>query len=171
MRFAVLIFVTALTVSCHSKRELQSREVSVVTASPPISKAPPGAGVAQVAGYRLQLENRDGRCVLSYDGQGIHGVIDEGLRAPCEFARKGPTDDIQSYSYKDRGLSKTVVIIIGGPADAAQRDKWMPMGCGTSTQNISLRSKSVRASPVGGPNFTACPSDGLDEVFFGANSV
>ena len=138
--------------------------LSVLTFSQP---QPPEAGKAQARGYSLQLQNRNGDCVLTYAGH-HEGEINMGLPAPCEFVRdhKGLP---KFHSYKNRLGKYTVLIVTGGPIDPSKSDAFMRDGCGTQIQAILLLRSGVSVSKVVGGNGTGptvCPSYGLDEKVF-----
>ena len=125
----------------------------------------PKAGQVHVRGYELQLQNREGKCILTYVGHRKKGDIELGLLAPCEFVRDNKGSP-QFYTYKGHG-NPTVLIITGGPIDTTRRDSLMKDGCGTQIQVISLRQSSVKSSKVISDGPTVCPSQGLDEKVFG----
>jgi hypothetical protein len=124
---------------------------------------------AQVKGYDLQLQNRDGKCVLVYAGHQKKGEMTLGISAPCEFVRdkKGAP---RNYTYKNKkvyGGYYTVVIVTGGPLDRTKSDAFMTDGCGTEVQALILQSNKVpviKRITKDGP--TVCPTSGLDEMVY-----
>ena len=81
----------------------------------------------EVASYKVQMEVRDGKCVLNYDGP-FKGQVETGLLAPCEFLRD-PAGKIRFRELKNTkqngGGSYSVVVMIGGPpANEGHSDKY-----------------------------------------------
>jgi hypothetical protein len=126
-------------------------------------------GKAKVASYQLHVEERSGKCILSYEGP-YKGEISMTVPPPCEFVRDH-TGAAQHFRYKNRRRSIRgyfeVILIVGGPTEKSRSDRLMKEGCGTQTQAVSLSSRGVVAGAVGS-GVLVCPTDGLDEKFFGS---
>ena len=141
---------------------------TLALAGQPLSKN----GEAEVRGYSLSLKNRDGKCVLSYEGRGRQGEFTMGLPAPCEFVRdhKGAPQVRSYYNKKVYGGPYSVLIVTGGPIDTSQSDQFMKDGCGTQIQAVMVRTsgviikKTVLGANRSGP--TVCPSAGTDEKVY-----
>jgi len=121
----------------------------------------------EVASYKVQIDVREGKCVLTYDGP-HQGQVQTELSAPCEFSR-GHKGVIKHYEYKNRGSgggSYSVILLIGGPVYPSRSDSFMKNGCGTEVQPISLSPRGVAMGSLGTLLF-ACPSEDLDEKIFG----
>jgi hypothetical protein len=128
-----------------------------------------GSGDVEVAFYQLHIEKRTGKCILKYDGR-LKGEITLAVPSPCEFVREPATGKAQHFRYEKRKRNGRrffeTILVVGGPLDKHRSDKFMKEGCGTQIQAVSLSSKGVAAGAVGS-GVIVCPSDGLDEKFFG----
>jgi hypothetical protein len=132
----------------------------------------PENGKAGVRGYALALENREGKCVLTYEGRGRKGEYTMGLPAPCEFVRdyEGAPQVHSYYNKKVYGGQYSVLLVTGGPLDESLSDQYMRDGCGTQIQAVMVRASGVivRKTVLGenrsGP--TICPSAGTDEKIY-----
>lgn len=126
------------------------------------------SGRVEVASYQLRIEERAGKCILKFNGS-RKGEITLAVPPPCEFVRDG-IGAAQHFRYKNRkrngGGYFDVILVVGGPTEKGRTDKLMKDGCGTQTQALSLSSRGVAEGAVGS-GVIVCPSDGLDEKFFG----
>lgn len=131
-------------------------------------QSPAESGKVEVASYQLRIEELAGKCVLKFGGP-RKGEIILAVPPPCEFVRDR-TGAAQHYRYKNRKRNGRgyfeVILVVGGPLEKGRTDELMKDGCGTQTQAMSLSSRGVAAGAVGS-GVTVCPSDGLDEKFFG----
>jgi hypothetical protein len=118
-----------------------------------------------VKGYKLHLQEREGKCVVMYEQQKRSGEQVLDLPAPCQFVRHPKNrHTAQSYTYKDL-RNATVLLVVGGPLNAKRTDALMPDGCGTQWQAVILRRGSVSVSKIS-QGSTLCPSAGTDEKMF-----
>jgi hypothetical protein len=135
---------------------------------PQPTQEPGEPGKIEVASYKLHIGERAGKCILSYDGHS-KGKISMIIPPPCEFLRDH-NDTAQHFRYKNTkrkgGGYFEVILVVGGPLDKGQSDKFMKDGCGTQIQAISLSRRGVVAGAVGS-GIVVCPSRGLDEKNFG----
>src|SRR5438309_343651 len=95
-----------------SAQSCRSTEPAGSTATiPQVGQSPQESPRGEVASYKVQIDVRDGRCVLNYDGP-KKGQVETGLSAPCEFSR-GHTGGIKHYEYKNRlnGGTYSVMLI------------------------------------------------------------
>ncbi len=127
----------------------------------------------EAASYKVQIEVREGKCVLIYDGP-FKGQVETSLLAPCEFLRD-PAGNIRSLELKNTkqngGGTYSVIVVIGGPpANEGHSDKYMKNGCGSEVRAVSL---SVRGIVLGsrGSGLDICPTSSFDEKLFTADSV
>ncbi len=128
--------------------------------------------VASVAGYRLALQNGQERCFLRYKPvakvEGTDEGLDLDLEAPCEFIRIPPSDEVMVYDYNWKSKKLFVVAVVGGSPHPTSSDSYMPQGCGTEFQMLSLYPDRVLKGEKVGPSriHVGCPSGGLDEIMF-----
>ena len=153
--------------SCSSNKPAHSPEITQHATQK--LESPTG----EVASYKVQIEVREGKCVLNYDGP-LKGQLETGLLAPCEFLRD-PAGKIRfrelKNSKQDGGGNYAVIVVIGGPpANEGSSDKYMKNGCGSEVRAVSL---SVRGVVQGGKGFglNICPTSSFDEKLFTADSV
>ena len=130
--------------------------------------SPPAAqdAVAPVSarGYKLQLRERENRCVVAYAAGKRQGELQLELPPPCQFVHdeKGA---VRSYFYKDVGKA-TALLVVGGPIDSQRKDKLMKDGCGTQAQVVLLTSRGVSTTKEIGHGGVFCPSGGVEEKMF-----
>jgi hypothetical protein len=115
-------------------------------------------------GYKLQLKERENRCVVAYSSAKRRGELKLEIPPPCQLVRseKGA---VQSYFYKDIG-NATALLVVGGPIDSRRKDKLMTDGCGTQAQVVLLRPRGVSTTKEIGHGGVFCPSGGVEEKMF-----
>jgi hypothetical protein len=132
------------------------------------NQSPAESGKVEVGLYQLRVAARAGKCVVKVNGS-HKGEIILAVPPPCEFVRDG-TGAAQHFRYKNKkrngGGYFDVILVVGGPLEKGRTDKLMKDGCGTQTQALSPSSRGVAAGAVGS-GVIVCPSDSLDEKFFG----
>jgi hypothetical protein len=125
----------------------------------------------EVASYKVQIEVRDNRCILSYDGS-TKGKVATELLAPCEFLRdpagKIRHRELQNTKENGGGYYSVIVVIGGPPAKEGNSDKYMK-SCGSEVRAVSF---SVRGIALGskGWGMDICPTSSFDEKLFTADS-
>lgn len=125
---------------------------------------------ARIEKLTLSIGRAAQTCVVSYREESSdreQGIVLD-LAPPCEFMRNPATLVPLSYSYGKK-TKKHVLIVSGGPPDETVTDQFMPQGCGTEFQAISIVDSKVRISKKVGQEggiSTHCPSGGLDEMYF-----
>lgn len=123
--------------------------------------------------FLLSLVDRDGLCTLkSHNKSQEDQVSTHSLKmsGPCEFVRS-PSKDHQPlfYTYQRGDKKRTVLIVTGGKPHPTIRDQFMPKGCGTYLAKVLVFRDHVEVIASGKENGpAACPSYGMDEVFFAA---
>lgn len=127
----------------------------------------------EVASYKVQIEIRDAKCVLNYDGP-FKGQVETSLLAPCEFLRD-PAGKIRFRELRNTkengGGSYSVIVVIGGPpAKEGHSDKYMKNGCGSETRAVSLSERGIVLGGSGS-GLDICPTSSFDEKLFTADSV
>lgn len=126
----------------------------------------------EVASYKVQIEIRDNRCILSYEGP-LKGQVATELLAPCEFLRdpegKIRYRELQNTKENGGGYYSVIVVIGGPPAKEGDSDKYMKTGCGSEVRSVSF---SVRGIALGskGWGMNICPTSSFDEKLFTADS-
>jgi hypothetical protein len=163
--YSYFLIATVLVLSTESCRPTRPQSVTDKTHETTTNVELPKG---EVASYKVQIDVREGKCILNYDGP-HKGQLETELSAPCEFSR-GHTGMIEHYEYKNKGKGDgyySVILVIGGPVDPSRSDKFMKNGCGTLTRPISLSPRGVAIGTTGGGGLVICPSTDLDEVMFG----
>ena len=126
---------------------------------------------AEVASYRLQIDVRDGQCILNYTGP-FQGQVETGIPAPCQFLRDS-VGNIQHMELKNTkqngGGTYSVILIIGGPHAIDGRTNKNIQGCGSESLPISLSPRGIALGSLGA-GLDICPTDRVDEKLFTADS-
>ncbi len=126
----------------------------------------------------LTLRNENGRCVLAYKPKRQYGpqgfgqnTVHLDMEAPCNFIRvSNVLDEPRTYSpIKNDPFKRKIMLIVGGSPDPEfppPSDRFMPNGCGSWMQKITVFEHIVRVDfpAFSGPN--RCPTSGADEVEF-----
>jgi hypothetical protein len=126
---------------------------------------------AEVASYKLQIDVRDGQCILNYNGP-FRGQVETGIPAPCQFLRDS-VGNIQHMELKNTtqngGGTYSVILIIGGPHAIDGRTSKNIQGCGSESLPISLSPRGIALGAIG-TGLDICPTDRVDEKLFTADS-
>jgi hypothetical protein len=118
----------------------------------------------KLKGYTLNLQEHDGKCLITYVGQKQKGALVLGIKPPCQFVRDYKTAPL-SYTYKDAQYA-TVLIIVGAIGDPESEDPLMKQQCGTQAQGILIRHEGISASKRIVRGDIWCPAKGADEKEF-----
>jgi hypothetical protein len=167
--FLIATYLMLSGQSCRSTQPVRSanatQKVEPQKVEPQKVEPPKG----EVASYKVQIDFREGKCVLKYDGP-FHDQIETALGAPCDFVRNR-TGAIQHFEYKNSkrngGGSYSAILLVGGPIDTSRSYSFMKNGCGTKVQAVSFSPRGVAIGAIG-TGLLVCPSTELDEKMFGS---
>jgi hypothetical protein len=156
----ISVVMIIATNACHSTKrtELTNPTPTVTPMAEPLK--------GQLASYKFQVDARAGKCVFTYDGP-FKGELITDLSPPCNFSRE-PDGSVQHIVQKNSGKGGgdyTVMLLLGGPIDPSRSDKYMPNGCATETEPVSLSPRGVELRGTGG-GIPICPLDALDRPWF-----
>jgi hypothetical protein len=140
---------------------------SAKVADAPSTVVPP---YAEIASYKLQIEVREGQCILNYNGP-FRGQVETGIPAPCQFLQDS-VGNIQhmelTNTRQNGGGTYSVVIILGGPPAIDGRSSKPTEGCGSQSLALSLSPRGIALGSVG-TGLDICPTDRVDEKLFTAD--
>ena len=163
MKIIIVILVFCFFETCFTG--------SIPDSSPSVKNVDEVFASTHVGAFSLSLKSVKGYCALSYrvfgaGNEELEHTLNLAMTSPCEFIRDPDTLEPMFYTFKKGSKKVTVLIVTGGPPDAKERDKFLPLGCGTQQQRILVFESTIELGPPAQEFSTRCPSAGLDEVFF-----
>jgi hypothetical protein len=117
-----------------------------------------------VAGWTLQLFDRNDVCILKYTKDSISDEITLTPAPPCRFIEK-TGKGVQIERFETKGKKRTLVLVFGTPY---QNDTLKSPGknCGTTSQAIMLTDSNVHLSKRIAEGGLRCEGEEVDKREF-----